>query len=99
MFHVPIPIGRLLEIRLTSALYLYDAMNVFKQIYRVMPRERGPACVIADLRRVQSIEPEVIDLVSGYMRMDNPYVERNAFLLSATSASVLMHGEALMRQA
>jgi hypothetical protein len=100
MFHVANPVGRLLEIRVASPLSLYDAMTLFKQIYRVMPRERGLACVIADLRNLHVVEPEVIDLVSGYMRMDNLYVERNAFLLPDTdaSATVLSLSEELVNQ-
>lgn len=98
MFHVANPVGRLLEIRVVSPLTLYDAMTLFKRIYRVMPRDRGLACVIADLRGLRLVDPEVVDLVTGYMRMDNPYVERNAFLLSDASALLVMQSERLLKQ-
>jgi hypothetical protein len=90
-------IGRLLEVRVASPFGTADAMALFKQIYHVMPREKGLALVIADLRGLRIVDPEIIDMVAGFMRMDNPYVERNAFVLPTTGALVGIQSERLIK--
>ncbi len=98
MYSVANRAGRLLEIRVASPFTAQDAMAMFKQIYRTMPREKGLALVIADLRALRLIDPDVVDLVTGFMRLDNPYVERNAFLVSDASALLLIQSERMVKQ-
>jgi hypothetical protein len=99
MFSVANRVGRLLELRVSSPFSITDAMAMFKQIYKTMPRSKGLALVMADLRGLRVVDPEVVDLVTGFMRMDNPYVERNAFLLSEHSAMLAIQGDRMVKQA
>ena len=73
--------GQLLEIRVASPLTLEDVMAVFKQIYRSMPKGQKTR-VIVDGRGLRIVDPSVIDAVVMMMRQDNPWVERNAFLMN-----------------
>src|SRR5437899_1833791 len=98
MFSVSNRVGRLLEIRVSSPFSMNDAMALFKQIYKTMAREKGQALVIADLRALRVVDPQVVDLVTGFMRMDNPYVERNAFLLSDQSAMLQIQSDRMVKQ-
>ncbi|MDB4971306.1 MAG: hypothetical protein JWN44_6995 [Myxococcales bacterium] len=98
MFSAVNRVGRLLEIRVTSPFNQTDAMALFKEIYRAMPRKKGLALVFADLRGLRVVDPEVVDMVTGFMRLDNPYVERNAFLLAEHSALLSIQGERMLKQ-
>jgi hypothetical protein len=98
MYSVANRVGRLLEIRVASPFSMNDAMALFKQIYKTMPRAKGLALVIADLRGLRVVDPEVVDLVTGFMRMDNPYVERNAFLLSDSGAMLVIQSDRMVKQ-
>ncbi len=80
MFSVTNQVGELLEIRVASPLTMDDAMALFKQIYRTMPRGRV-ARVIVDARGLRIVDPAVVDAVVMLMKQDNPSVERNAFLM------------------
>jgi hypothetical protein len=91
-------VGQLLEIRAASPFTLDDASALFKQIYRVMPRDSGLARVIVDLRGLRVVDPAVVDLVTGFMQMDNPMVERNAFLLPESGSLVQMQSERMLKQ-
>src|SRR2546423_15454651 len=86
MFSADNHTGRLLEIRITSPFNAADAMALFKRISKVMPRDKGLALVFADLRGLRVVDPEVVEMVTGYTRLDNPYVERNAFLIGQSLA-------------
>ena len=98
MYSVANRAGRLLEIRVGSPFTVPDAMALFKQIYKTMPREKGLALVIADLRNLRLVDPAVVDLVTGFMRLDNPYVERNAFLVSEGSALLQIQSDRMVKQ-
>src|SRR2546423_12243947 len=98
MFSADNHTGRLLEIRITSPFNAADAMALFKRIYKVMPREKGLALVFADLRGLRVVDPEVVDMVTGFMRLDNPYVERNAFLVNDGSALLQIQSERMVKQ-
>ena len=97
MFSVSNSVGQLLEIRVVSPFSINDAGALFKQIYKAMPRGRF-ARVICDLRHLRVVDPEIIDLVSGMMRLDNPYVERNAFLIPGTGALLSLQSERMLKQ-
>jgi hypothetical protein len=81
MFSVANRVGQLLEIRVASPLTMDDAMALFKQIYKTMPRGKQSR-VMVDARALRIVDPSVIDAIVMMMRQDNPWVERNAFLLS-----------------
>jgi hypothetical protein len=98
MFSVANKVGQLLEIRVTSPFKIEDAAALFKQIYRTMPKERGQTRVIADLRGLRIVDPNIIDMVVGFMRMDNPMVERNAFVLPASGALVAIQSERMLKE-
>lgn len=97
MFTVSNHVGQLLEIRVSSPFSINDAAALFKQIYKTMPRGRF-ARVICDLRSLRVVDPEIIDLVSGMMRQDNPFVERNALLMPNVGALITLQSERLMKQ-
>jgi hypothetical protein len=98
MYSVANHTGLLLEIRIASPFSMEDAMAVFKQIYRAMSKERGKSKVIADLRGLRVVDPAIIDLVTGMMKQDNPFVERNAFLLPDSGALLAIQTERLIKQ-
>ena len=64
----------------------------------LMPRDKGLALVFADLRGLRVVDPEVVDMVTGFMGMDNPYVERNAFLVAESSALLQIQSERMIKQ-
>ncbi len=80
MFSVANNVGSLLEVRVASPVTMDDAMAMFKAIYKTMPRGRVSR-VIVDARGLRIVDPPIIDAVVTMMRQDNPFVERNAFLL------------------
>jgi hypothetical protein len=96
MFSVANRAGSLLEIRVVAPFSMQDAMALFKQIYRTMPKGRV-ARVIADLRGLRIVDPDVVDMVTNFMRMDNPGVERNAFLLPDTGALLAIQSERMLK--
>jgi hypothetical protein len=81
MFSVANTVGELLEIRVASPLSMDDAMALFKKIYRAIPRGRSSR-VIVDARGLRIVDPAVVDAVVVMMKQDNPWVERNAFLVA-----------------
>ncbi len=80
MFSVVNQVGALLEVRVASPVSMQDAMAMFKQIYKTMPRG-SVSRVIVDARQLRIVDPAIVDAVVAMMRQDNPFVERNAFLL------------------
>lgn len=80
MFSVANNVGDLLEVRVASPVTMDDAIAMFKKIYKTMPRGRVSR-VIVDARGLRVVNPDIIDAVVAMMRQDNPFVERNAFLL------------------
>ncbi len=80
MFSVANNVGDLLEVRVASPVTMDDAIAMFKKIYKTMPRGRVSR-VIVDARGLRIVDPDIIDAVVAMMRQDNPFVERNAFLL------------------
>lgn len=82
MFSVTHKVGGLLEIRVASPLSMDDAMALFKQIYKAMPRGTVSR-VMVDARGLRIVDPAVIDAIVIMMKQDNPAVQRNAFLLDS----------------
>ncbi len=97
MFSVANRAGQLLEIRVTAPFSMEDAGALFKQIYKTMPRGRV-ARVIVDLRGLRIVNPDVVDMVTVFMKQDNPFVERNAFLLPDTGALLAIQGDRMLKQ-
>jgi hypothetical protein len=96
VFSVANSAGSLLEIRVSSPFSMQDAMRLFKQIYKTMPRGRV-ARVVADLRGLRIVDPDVVDLVTNFMKMDNPAVERNAFVLPDSGALLGIQSDRMLR--
>ena len=90
-------VGSLLEIRVRSPLVMDDAMALFKQIYRTMPRGVRSR-VIVDARGLRIVDPAVIDAIVMMMKQDNPWVERNAFLLHDNSALLSIQSERMLKE-
>lgn len=80
MFSVANNVGDLLEVRVASPVTMDEALAMFKKIYKTMPRGRVSR-VIVDARGLRIVDPDIIDAVVMMMRQDNPFVQRNAFLL------------------
>jgi hypothetical protein len=96
MFTVANRVGQLLEIRVKSPFGIDDVMVLFKQIYKSMMREKQVR-VIVDARGLRIADPAVIDMVIGMMRQDNPFVERNAFLMHQ-GALIHLQAERMLRE-
>jgi len=95
MYSVAKTVGALLEIRVRSPLTMEDAMALFKQIYKAM---RGATSrVIVDARGLRIVDPAVVDAVIMMMRQDNPWVERNAFLMPE-SALIGIQSERMLKE-
>ncbi|HEX8954036.1 MAG TPA: hypothetical protein VF945_19410 [Polyangia bacterium] len=97
MFTVSNTVGELLEIRVSSPFSLDDAGALFKKIYKTVPPGRSSR-VFCDLRQLRVVDPEIIDFVSGMMRQDNPFVERNALLMPPVGALITLQGDRLLKQ-
>jgi hypothetical protein len=97
MFSVANQVGALLEIRVGSPFSMEDAMTLFKQIYRTMPRGKMVR-VIADLRGLRVVDPAIIDVVTTFMKQDNPFVERHAFLLPDSGALLGIQSDRMLKQ-
>jgi hypothetical protein len=97
MFSVANRAGDLLEIRAASPFTMEDATELFKQIYKLMPRGRKGR-VMCDLRGLRVVDPAIIDLVTGFMKQDNPFVERNAFLLPDSGALLHIQSDRMLKQ-
>ena len=95
MFSVANRVGQLLEIRVASPLTLEDAMQLFKQIYKTMPKGEKTR-VMVDARGLRVVDPAVIDAIVMMMKQDNPWVERNAFLLH-TGAMLHIQSERMLK--
>lgn len=96
MFSVANRVGELLEIRVASPLSMDDAMALFKQIYRTMPKGHVSR-VFVDARGLRIVDPAVVDAVVMLMRQDNPNVERNAFLVPS-GALVTIQMERMLKE-
>src|SRR5262249_46628600 len=96
MFSVANTVGDLLEIRVASPLTMDDAMALFKKIYKAIPRGRHSR-VIVDARGLRIVDPAVVDAVVIMMKQDNPWVERNAFLV-AEGALMAIQVERMLKE-
>jgi transposase len=96
MYSVAKPVGALLEIRVSSPLTMDDTMACFKQIYKTMPRG-VMSRVIVDARGLRIVDPAVVDAIIVMMRQDNPWVERNAFLMPE-SALIGIQSERMLKE-
>jgi hypothetical protein len=95
MFSVANRVGQLLEIRVASPLTMEDAMQLFKLIYKTMPKAQKTR-VMVDARGLRIVDPAVIDAIVMMMKQDNPWVERNAFLLH-TGALLHIQADRMMK--
>jgi transposase len=96
MYSVAKSVGALLEIRVSSPLTMDDTMACFKQIYKTMPRG-VMSRVIVDARGLRIVDPAVVDAIIVMMRQDNPWVERNAFLMPE-SALIGIQSERMLKE-
>ena len=97
MFSVDVRTGKLLEVRVGSPFTMDEASQLFKEIYKKGPRGGGVR-VIVDMRQMRLLDPDVIDLMTGFMQKDNPLVERNAFLLPDGSALLQIQSDRMLKQ-
>jgi hypothetical protein len=54
---------------------------------------------MVDLRQLGLVDPQLIDRVVAFMRVENPRVERSAFLMGESGALQAMQLERMLKQA
>lgn len=100
MFIVANKSGRLVEIRLGSKLSFTEAPKLVQEVMRVTSAISGRVVGVTDLRQAtRTADPEMIDIVSGMLRSENPKIERNALLVSRESATFALQMERMVKVA
>jgi hypothetical protein len=98
MFTAEIRVGRLLEVRMRSPLPLHEARALVAEIRRLVKATRAPSLGVVDLRGVHLLDPDVVDFLGELMRRDNPWLARNAFLLTGASAVKTLQMERMLKE-
>ena len=74
-------VGRLLEVRQVAPLTFEDFERFHRQVSSVISACPSEAVVVADLRRIGVLPPELADVLSEMMRSRNSRIERDAILV------------------
>jgi hypothetical protein len=98
MFTAEIRVGRLLEVRLASPLPLYEAQALVHAIRKLVKATRAPSLGVIDMRGVRILDPDVVDFLSELMRRDNPWLARNAFLVTDAGALKTLQIERMLKE-
>jgi hypothetical protein len=100
MFSVANEVGRLVEIRLGTRLPIEEAPRFVQEVMRLTAAIKGRVVGITDLRAAtRTVDPEMIGVVSGMLRSENPKIERNALLLSSESATFALQMDRMIKTA
>jgi hypothetical protein len=98
VFSAEIRVGRLLEVRMASPLPLYEAQALVLAIRKLVKHTRAPSLGIIDMRGVRILDPDVVDFISELMRKDNPFLARNAFLVTDAGALKTLQIERMLKE-
>ena len=100
MFTVANKSGRLVEIRLGTKLPISEAPQFVQEVMAVTAAISGRVVGITDLRlATKTADPEMIDVVSGMLRSENPKIERNGLLVSTESATFALQMDRMVKTA
>jgi hypothetical protein len=81
--------GRLIDIRFFPPLSLDEVTALRTRLWSLLSRIEGRAVIWADLRQVEIFTAEVATRLIEMLRVDNPRVERSAYLVSGRAAFTL----------
>lgn len=99
MFQIQQHVGRLVEVTAGGILALDELKRFRTEFAALLARTQGLLVICVDWRRTERIEDDVLPLLIGVMRSDNPRLERAAHLPSkAIEAQVARMAEASKNQ-
>jgi hypothetical protein len=81
--------GRFIEIRFFAALSIEDVTALRTRLWTLLSQLDGRGVIWADLRDCALFAPEVAQKLIEMLRVDNPKVERSAYLLNGKAAFAL----------
>jgi hypothetical protein len=98
MFSAEIRVGRLLEVRMASPLPLFEAQALVQDIRKLVKGTHAPSLGVIDMRGVRILDPDVVDFLAELMRKDNPFLARNAFLVTDAGALKTLQIERMLKE-
>jgi hypothetical protein len=98
MHEVRSPGGRLVTLRLASPVDDKEANEVIVEVRRVLVSLPGPAISCTDLTEARTFSPPIAARFTELMRVDNPKIERSAFLLAKDAATFSLQLERMIRE-
>ena len=99
MLKVAIRVGRLIELRCVAPLLPEEVEAGARELVRLVSGLAGQAVGCVDLRRSGLLQREGAARFIEVMRRDNPKIERNAFILPDTKATLELQMERIIREA
>lgn len=100
MFTVANEVGRLVEIRLGTKLPIEEAPRFIQEVMRITANIAGRVVGVTDLRAgTRTADPDMIGVVSGMLRSENPKIERNALLVAPDSALFALQMDRMIKGA
>jgi hypothetical protein len=99
MYTIEHHVGRLIETRIASPIELAE-LDMFRPTLRTafIKLAGRRAVLVTDLTQVTTLPQDVADAFLSIMRLDNPAIERSAFLAS-DSATLALQVDRLIREA
>jgi hypothetical protein len=82
-------VGRLCEARFVSPVTVAETHMLAERVRQIVGSASSALIFCCDARQLLLFPPEVSDLLTTLMRADNPRVERNGLVASATSVFML----------
>jgi len=99
MFQIRQHVGRLVEVTAGGVLAIDELKQFRTEFAALLARTQGLLVIVVDWRKTERIEDDVLPLLIGVMRSDNPRLERAAHLPSrAIEAQVARMAEASKNQ-
>src|SRR4051794_7262569 len=99
-FTVANRVGRLIEVRVVPPLTIEEATRFVQQIVELIGTQPGKIVACTDLRSAaRTTDPATIDMLAGIIRSENPRLERNALILSSSSATFVLQMERMIKSA
>ena len=92
-------VGRLIEVRVVPPLNVAVMHAGRASLVEAISRVVGRAVLVLDQRRVRVMPAKGLDALAGFMREDNPRIERSALLLPADNAILSMQIQHAIRAA
>lgn len=87
MFDIQNRVGRFVEVRAGGELDFEELKRFRSEFTALLVKTTGPLVICVDWRQVTRIDEEVLPLLVGIMRSDNPRLLRAAHLTSEPNAA------------